>query len=138
MGVSHRCYLETPDEGPVKFIWPKGPTFRDELVGQWTKFVSDSRDREGLLVLDAVYWQWTTWFMVMLNYAHDDVVSTNSSLHDIVAPLQLLLVYLAHTDVERQIRRIHDSRGREWSDFMVRREMQFPYHQSRGHDGLDG
>ncbi len=138
MGVSHECYLESPDGGPVKFIWPKAPTFRDELIRHWSKFVEDSRDREDLLILDAVYWQWTTLFMVKANYAHDDVVSTNSALHVLVAPLQPLLVYLAHTDVGNRIRWIYDSRGREWSDFMVKRDMSFEYHQSRGHDGLDG
>ena len=32
MSVAHQCYLESPDGGPVKFIWPEGPSFRDELV----------------------------------------------------------------------------------------------------------
>ena len=138
LDVRHECHLESPDAGPVKFIWPKAPTFRDELIRHWTKFVEDSADREDLLVLDAAYWQWTTLFMVKVNFPHDDVVSTNTALHDLIAPLQPLLVYLAHADVEKRIRWTYDSRGREWSDFMIKRDLSFEYHQSRGHDSLDG
>jgi hypothetical protein len=138
MGVIHRCYFENPDKNPMKFLLPSTPTFREDLVGQWLKFTEDMKDCKDLVVLESVYWQWTTWFMIAWNFAHDDVIGINSLLNDIIAPLAPLLVYFSQTDVESHITWTHNLRGEDWSNLMIQRDLQFPYHQSRGHKDLEG
>ncbi len=138
MNISHRLYLEDPDSAPIEFLWPESPTFRSDLESQWLKLVESMKHREDLVLLESIYWQWTTWFIILLNYPHDDVIVINSSLHDIITPLAPLLIYFAHTDVESHIQWIYNLRGEEWSNFMIQRDLQLPYHQSRDHKNLDG
>jgi len=102
------------------------------------KLVESLKDCENLVVLESVYWQWTTYFMISHNYAHDDVIAINSSLDDIISPLAPKLVYYAHADVESHIKWIFNTRGGKWANDIIERDMQFPYHQSRDHIGLNG
>ena len=138
LGVSHSLHLELSDNSPIKFLSPSTPRFKEDLVGQWSRLANNLQDCSRLAVLESAYWQWTTDSMVANNYAHDDVVAINTSLDDIIASLAPKLVYIARTDVESQIRWIFSSRGEKWANMIIERDLQLPYHQSRGHKDLEG
>jgi hypothetical protein len=48
------------------------------------------------------------------------------------------LIYFAHDEVESHIRWVYKLRGKEWSYFMIQRDLQLPYHQSHGHKDIEG
>jgi len=138
-GVAHRCYLENPiEKNPMKFLEASTPTFREDLIGQWLNLVENLKGQEDPVILESVYWQWTTNFMVMHNFPHDDVISINSSLHDLIAPLAPQLVYFSHNDVEDHLRWVFSSRTDTWSNLIINRDMQYPFHQKRGHNDFKG
>ena len=69
VNINHCCYPEDPNITPVQFLWPESPTFEDDLLNQWLKLKQSIEDGEDIILLESVYWQWTAWFMILLNFA---------------------------------------------------------------------
>jgi hypothetical protein len=136
--VKHFLWMECCEDGPIKELSPSHPSFGEDLIRQWSSLAVKLQDNSGLAVMESFYWQWTTDLMVLHGYGHDDVIGINTSLDDTVATLAPRLIYFHHTDIESHIRWIFNARGSEWAGMIQKRDLPYPYHQSRGHKDLQG
>lgn len=132
-GVDNRLYDEGDHEECVGFFDPATPTYAQDLQHGWQSFVEASLDRSTLAVLAAHYWQNTAFYMYHMGYSSEAIISIIQTLTERIAPLNPMLIYLVHDDVDALIRKSFAMRGEEWSNRIMARDLNLPYHSMRNH-----
>jgi hypothetical protein len=91
-GIDHQTHYEMSEDKPVKFIWPGESNFQEELIAQWKLISEDVIRNSSVLLMESLYWQWTTDFMVGAKFDPHDIINVNLALDEILRPASPALV----------------------------------------------
>jgi hypothetical protein len=153
-GIPHRLFREREADHPLNVggeLHPSGSTtgtgmfaaytvasFIDESLDRWRAFVANAATSERVTVLDSHPFQNSVRVLAQMDADPTVVTAYQTRVHELVAALAPVLIYLDAGDAERAIRAIAAQRGPAWSDYAVAVATDCPYASSRGLAGMDG
>lgn len=132
-GVEHKLYNEGDFEESVGFFTPGTPTYVHDLQNCWQTFTDANVDNSAIGIFEAHYWQNTAFYMYAMGFASTEIIAIIQTLTDAIAPLNPMLIYFVHDEVDQLNQTMHEMRGEQWSRRIIERDFGLPYHLDRNH-----
>jgi hypothetical protein len=115
--------------------------FVEQSLQRWEAFVGAARESQAISVFDSCPYQNGARILLQMDASIGCIRAYAGQLEALVGPLQPLLVYFSHRDVEtalQQFRAICDRRGQAWTEYVIALVSHSPYGVSRHLQGFDG
>lgn len=109
----------------------------EALIQCWTNLAAEIAGRPGVTIMDGGYFGNTTKFLIAKGVAQAQIDAYVARLHQLLQPLNPLVVYLSG-NVEQIMQRAIQVRGQNWAEMIATDVAGYPYQQALGRTGLDG
>lgn len=133
----HNMFCELDKDNPVSIFDTKNQEeFRQKTIEHWKKLVDINFDN--LHLLESRFMQNLSCIMLIQGFKSFDIYGLYKELFEIIKPTSPVLFFYLKPNVSRELRRIFTERGQAWTDRIVNRDLNTPYHISRGHNDFEG
>ncbi len=132
-GHAARWYYEEEADHPVTGSYHPSA----EPLARWAAFVERARKADELVVLESAWLQWPLLALLRHDLATEPILSVVGEIATLLAPLDPVLVYLAHPNVEAAVKAIGTRRGAGWQIGHIVRNDGSAFARRRGISGYD-
>ncbi len=107
-------------------------------LAQWGDFVEQKRDSDVKDLIDNRFWINIGAFIIYSGLPTHDLFELNRRTIEILEPLNPILIHFRHTSTDDGILRACRFRGEMWVDWLLKRDLAFPWFQERGITDFEG
>ncbi len=153
-GSAVRLLMEVQEDHPLNVggpLHPAGETtgealfaryttesYVEESLRRWEKFVSLAETVGTVHVVESYPYQNSVRILLQMNADPRLLRDYARDVEKTIQPLQPVLLYFDHRDVDRVITNISERRGREWTGYGIRVVTKCPYARERRLEGFPG
>nr|WP_279588838.1 hypothetical protein [Paenibacillus castaneae] len=133
--INTRCYLEQEESHPLLIAEPKFDSFENEeeadqfihlLTSRFSHFVQHQLNSiHEVIIIESVLLQDAINVSHLMGMSHPKLLELCSRLQTILEPLNPILIYYYHMDVEGQWRFICSVRGNDWGPVSLHSDEDF-------------
>jgi thymidylate kinase len=113
-------------------------SFVEESLARWNAFVAEAIRSERVTILDSYPFQNSLRVLLQMDADSVTLAAYQSSVEEVAAGLDPVLIYLDPGDAESMLRAIAEQRGPAWTDYAIAVVTECPYASSRHLHGMDG
>jgi hypothetical protein len=105
---------------------------------KWKCYVNQRLNDDVFTVMDGQLFHGDLTNLFMMEMSEIDLNAHVSELMEVINPLNPLLIYFRHIDLQRAIRSVFAARGAKWESYQFDWKLQSPYASNRMLRGLEG
>ena len=110
----------------------------NQMLLDWEDFIKNSINDQKITIMDSRFWNAISLPMLYAEHSIDEIIDINKRISEIIKPINPVLFNLHYTDVKGSVGRLPEIRGKEFANFIVKRDMGCSWFTSRGYDNWDG
>lgn len=109
-----------------------------EMHEQWPAFAQSVADGDEVVIIEAAYFNNLIETLFTHNVDTEAILDHYEQLHNAIAPMNPVLIYLTQDDVPQALRRNYANRGEGFVQFVIDLVESTPYAQKRHLTGVEG
>lgn len=110
----------------------------ERYLAQWGEFVTDKEGSDVVDLIDNRFWINIGAFIIYSGLPAEDLLELNRCTIEILKPMQPVLIHFRHASPDDGIRRARQIRGEEWMEWLLKRDLAFPWYKKLGITDFEG